>query len=341
MKLERARELYSDYAEGILSPALRQALDQHLEASAEARADYEEFAKFYRFMDRIEVPEVQVPVGFRERVMQLAAEQQARRQPEPVRKPSFSLRGLFNMQTAIGRRQAIGVFALAMSALAVAFIVIANPIGTSAPASMIGPSAVHSAAAPRTIIQGIADQTGADGKVTRSIDCRLASGMPSETVTAYVLDSNDEIVDSALRQQKAQPALDQPAAISNDQQLQIPVNPTDAAGITTVYVAWAPNTGGGASGGAQVVFVPGAQSETTVPAPTETIPAGGFYDSLKQIAADYNITVVADAAKMPNRHIPAIQPSGNAMQDLDTVATASPHYTVRKIDNAVYEIYRN
>ena len=43
MKTERARELYSDYAEGVLSPALAQALEQHFASEPDARADYDQF----------------------------------------------------------------------------------------------------------------------------------------------------------------------------------------------------------------------------------------------------------------------------------------------------------
>ena len=63
MKPERAQELYSDYAEGTLAPALRQALEQHFEADPSARADYARFARVYTLLERPLEAEVEVPLG--------------------------------------------------------------------------------------------------------------------------------------------------------------------------------------------------------------------------------------------------------------------------------------
>ena len=78
MKLERAQELYSDYAEDALTPALRLALEQHFDADPAARADYDRFARMYSLMER-PGEEVEVPLGFRARILEKVAQEQAKR----------------------------------------------------------------------------------------------------------------------------------------------------------------------------------------------------------------------------------------------------------------------
>ena len=95
MKTERARELYTEYAEGTLSPALSQALEQHFEADPDARADYEQFQQVFALLDEPLSDEVEVPLGFRAKVLELAAEEHARREAAPTRRATISLTGWF------------------------------------------------------------------------------------------------------------------------------------------------------------------------------------------------------------------------------------------------------
>ena len=80
MKPERAQELYSDYAEGTLTPALRQALEQHFEADPAARADYAQFSQVYALLEQPLGEELEAPLGFRAKILERAAEQQGRRE---------------------------------------------------------------------------------------------------------------------------------------------------------------------------------------------------------------------------------------------------------------------
>ena len=80
MKPERAEELYSDYAEGTLTPALRQALEQHFEADPSARADYARFAQIYTFLEQPLEDEAEVPLGFRAKILERVAAQQTQRE---------------------------------------------------------------------------------------------------------------------------------------------------------------------------------------------------------------------------------------------------------------------
>ena len=70
MKLERAQELYSDYAEGVLSPALTQALEQHFDADPAAQDDYARFRRVYVLLEQPFAEELEVPAGFRAHILE-------------------------------------------------------------------------------------------------------------------------------------------------------------------------------------------------------------------------------------------------------------------------------
>ena len=127
MKPERARELFSDYAEDALTPALRLAMDQHFEADADARAEYEQFARVYALLEADTPEMVDVPLGFRARVLEKVAAEQARREAAPAHRAALSLTGWWR---CLGTRRAgAGVFA-ALAACAVVGVFVAQHDGT-------------------------------------------------------------------------------------------------------------------------------------------------------------------------------------------------------------------
>lgn len=69
MHLSKARELYSDYQEGTLSPAMRQAFEQALEKNSEIRADYAEFVRVMGAFDAFAQKDlVEIPPLLHERI---------------------------------------------------------------------------------------------------------------------------------------------------------------------------------------------------------------------------------------------------------------------------------
>ena len=116
MKLERAQELYTDYAEGTLSPSLRLALEQHWAADPAARADFDRFRQMLALLDAGEAPVIEVPLGFRARVLEMAAQEKSARENTPARRAFLTVTGFFR---APGPRRATGGALAALAAAAV------------------------------------------------------------------------------------------------------------------------------------------------------------------------------------------------------------------------------
>jgi len=83
MKLERGQELYSEYRDGSLSPAMRMALEQHFQTDDSARADYDNFARAMSLLENTSFEELEAPHGFRASVMERVAAAHAAREQKP------------------------------------------------------------------------------------------------------------------------------------------------------------------------------------------------------------------------------------------------------------------
>ncbi len=342
MKPERARELYSDYAEGTLSPAFKQALEQHFEADPDARADFQQFMRVYELMDGPELREdIDVPLGFRAKVLELAAQEQARREAAPSRRAALTLTGWFSSWGH--RRQATGglVAALAVAALAGVVIHNVNPNpgrgGVTSPGGQVGPFPI-SYPATATTIQGVTSETQADGNVRRLFRIHLPQSVPQARIEAYVVTATDQITDEAARQRDATPAFSQPILLSNSQAMQIPVTlvqqPTPGHTLN-MFVAWTP-TDSRQPARRQVVFTPAGPAGVTDATPDPTGPH--FYDALQDIAASYGVTVISDAGGA-NVPIVAPKPTGDPLEALKDVARQVENFSVTPVGDKTYQVY--
>lgn len=339
MKPERARELYSDYAEGTLSPAFKQALEQHFEADPDARADFQQFRRVYELMDAPELrAEVDVPLGFRAKVLELAAAEQAKREAAPSRRAALTLTGWFSSWGH--RRQATGGLVAALGVAALAGVVIRGVNTGSVPP--VGPRqsgfGTDSPFAPRTTIQGVTSETQADGSVRNLFRIHLPPTVKQARMEAYVVTATDQITDDAARQRDATPALSQPITLFNNQAMQIPVTlvqPPPAGHTLNLVVAWTP-TDSNQPTGRQVVFKPVGQAGVTDATPDPTGPH--FYDALQDIAASYGVTVISDAIPS-NVSITAPRPTGNALEALKDVAKQVENHAVVDLGDKTYQVY--
>lgn len=339
MKPERARELYSDYAEGTLSPAFKQALEQHFEADSDARADFDQFLRVYGLLDAPEARvEVDVPLGFRAKVLELAAQEQARREAAPSRRAALTLTGWFHSWGH--RRQATGglVAALAVAGLAGVVIHGVNP----GPEPPVGPSrggfGGYNATILPTTIRGVTSQAQADGSVRHLFQVHLPSRVAQANVEAYVVTATDQITDDAARQRDATPAFSQPILLSNSQTMQIPVTlvqPPTSGHTLNMVVSWTP-TNQNQPAGRQVVFAPVGPAGATDATPDPTGPH--FYDALQDIAASYGVTVISDALPS-NIHVNAPRPTGDALEALKDVARQVENHAVVSLGNNTYQVY--
>lgn len=326
MKTERARELYSDYAEGTLSPAMRLALEQHFESDPTARADYDQFARIYSLLDSADAVEVDVPLGFRARVLELATQEQAKR--GAVSQP----RSLLDWFRPAPRRWATGgLAALAVVALAFALPrVFTGPVNTS---SFTGSSLGMAAKTPATVVTGVSTQPTAGGGTQYLFHVHLPRAVPNATVTAFVALDAASLLNPATRAQ-ATPALKQPQALANDEEMQIPITLQQAAspGSTlNMYLQW--QTPDLKTSGAQIVFTPIAGAERAA-----TTAPGGLLDALQQISSAYGVTVIADADTIPSQTAQADTSGPDALAALNAV-TGPLAYDVQKLADGSFHVF--
>lgn len=321
MKLERARELYSDYAEESLSPALRLAMDQHFAAEPDARADYAEFTRLYSLLDTTEAETVEVPTGLRARILEKAAAEQARREADPAHRAALSLTGWFR---SLGRRRATGGVLAALATCAVAGVVLmphntVKPGETQSGSMGIGipfplPAAIN------TTLAGVTTRQQADG-MQYTFLLHLPASVPSATVSAYVLTDNDQITEPDLLAH-ATPALTAPQSLTNTESMQIPVtllHPAAPGTTLNMLVQW--TSAGTRAVQKQVIFTP-TQPGAASPAPKPLPANADFYDTLQAIAADDGVTVIADATTAPTQSVsvPTGHSPAQALTDLQTAA---------------------
>ncbi|HEX5324375.1 MAG TPA: zf-HC2 domain-containing protein, partial [Capsulimonadaceae bacterium] len=76
MKCENARDLFSEYSERTLSPAMKLALEQHFSSCEDCRTDYEAFQQVSAILSQ-GLPQVEAPAGFRQSIMARVAAEQA------------------------------------------------------------------------------------------------------------------------------------------------------------------------------------------------------------------------------------------------------------------------
>ncbi len=331
MRPDRARELYTDYAEDTLAPALRLAMDQHFAADADARADYAEFERTLALLDTLEREPVEVPSGFRAKILERVSAEQAGRVHAP---------GLSGWFQNLGRRRATAGVMAALAACAIVGVVVAphgttgGHIGTSGmvPGGPIFPLP----ASIRTTLAGVTTAQDASGSHYNFL-LHLPADVPNATLSAFLLSNNDQITEPDELAQ-ATPALDPPQSLNNGESMTIPVtllHPT-AGGTLAMLVQWKPQ--GGQATSEQVVFTP-AQPDAPAPSPTPLAANADFYDALQAVAAQDDVTVIADATTAPTQAVslPGGVPAGpsHAQADLQTLA-GEVGATVQRIPGGAY-----
>lgn len=323
MKLERAQELYSDYTEGALTPALRQALDQHFESDPSARADYVRFSSVYALLEQPAGEELDVPLGFRAKILERVTAQQTQREAVAAR-PSWL--GWF---TPPARRRVTGALAaLAVVVVAAVLVTHPNPSGTN-PSEIFSP--VPTAPTVTGLVQSVDMQAGTN---YHQFHLHLPSNVASATVNAYVITATEQITDPS-HLADATPAVSG-QHLTNHQGLQIPIAPVAAppAGSTlnllASYKPDAPNQ----AAGAEAVFTPFGAADPATPAPVNA----NFLDGMQAVAARYGATVIVDVSSAPTQPVTASFAGSDAAGALADMAVTAG-YTVQKVsgtDNTYY-----
>ena len=325
MKTERAQELYSEYAEGTLTPALRQALEQHFEADPAARADYAQFSQIYALLEQQAGEEMEAPLGFRAKILERVSEQQSRRETSSSRAA-----GWLGWFTPPAHRRATGGALAALAAVVIGGVIFTNQ-RPSNPSGQFNGSMIGTLPSPAVtgLVQSVDMQPGTNYHV---FHLHLPDAVPAATVSAYVITATEQITDPS-HLGDATPAVSS-QHLTNHQGLQIPIAPVDAppAGSTLNLLAQYKPDAAGEAAGAEAVFTPFGAADSATPAPVSV----GFLDGMQAVASHYGATVVVDVSASPTQAVTADFSGSDPLAPLKAMA-ATAGYTVQKTaDNTYY-----
>ena len=333
MKLERAQELYSDYAEDSLTPALRLALEQHFDADPAARADYDRFARVFTLMER-PVDEVEVPLGFRAKILEKVAQEQAKRDTSFSQRASDTFAGWFNI--APRRRATGGIFA-ALAAVVIGGFVILRP--SQPPVIPHVDNCLYGPCSPNVVmpemLQKVDVKTLADNNDYHTFHLHLPASVPAATVSAYVVTATEQITDPAHLNDAT---LALPAQhLNNRQGVQIPIaaaQATPAGSTLNLLVKWTPDDSK-QEAGSEVIFTPFGAADPATPAPANA----DFLDAMQKVAAHYGVTVVLEADAVPTQTASADFSDASAAAPLTALAK-SAGYAVQALPGGMtYYVY--
>lgn len=332
MKLERAQEIYSEYAEGTLTPALRLALEQHFAADPAARADYDAFDRVFALLETPSGGDVDVPPGFRARILERAAAEQGRRETTFAPRPQPTGNRWF--QTTASRRTFGGTLA-ALAAVAVLGVAL-FPHGTAktrTDSSGLGPNISVAQTVSPEILQSIDTPTG-QAAGSHLFHLHLPATVPAATVNAYVVTSTDQISDPSRLVDATHAMTDM--HLTNRQGVQIPIAPLQArpAGSTLdVLVNWTPDDATQPAG-SEAIFTPFGAANPLSTAPVNA----GFLEAAQSIASHYGVTVVVEADAVPTQTNSPDFSAPDATTPLTALANAG-NLKVQALQNNTYYLY--
>jgi len=322
MKPERAQELYSEYAEGTLTPALRQALEQHFEADPAARADYAQFSQVYALLEQPLGEELEAPLGFRAKILERVAEQQGRREASSSRAA-----GWLGWFTPPAHRRATGGALAALAAVVIGGVLVTHPGTHGLEGSNVGPAL--SVPIVSGLVQSVDMQPGTSYHL---FHLHLPDNVPAATVSAYVITATEQITDPS-HLGDATPAVSG-QHLTNHQGLQIPIAPVDAppAGSTLNLLAqYKPDAAGQASG-AEAVFTPFGAADSAMPAPVNA----DFLDGMQAVASHYGATVIVDVSASPTQAVTADFSGTDPLVPLKAMAAVAGYTVQKTADNTYY-----
>jgi hypothetical protein len=331
MKPERAQELYSEYTEQSLTPAMRQALEQHFDADPAARADYDQFSQVFALLEQPQGEELEAPLGFRAKILERAAEQQARRETTVTHRASGFFGGWF---APPAHRRATGGILAALAVVVIGGVVVTNqrgvPPGRQEQGSFVG--SLPTISTVSGIVQNVDMQSGTNYHV---FHLHLPSDVTAATVNAYVITATEQITDPS-HLSEATPAMIG-RHLTNNQGLQIPIAPaqTPPDGSTLNLLAQYQPDAANQPAGAEAVFTPYGAADPAISAPVNT----SFLDGMQAVASHYGVTVIVDVTSAPTQPATADFSSADPLAPLTSMANAAD-YTVQKTGDNTYYVYR-
>jgi hypothetical protein len=289
MKCVEATEYLSDYQEGILAPEVRLNLDRHLESCAGCRAELAALSSVFELL-ATDIPEVDVPSGFRASILAKIAEQEQQHTHLSLWERIFG-RSPWAIAATLASAAAIlvvGVLLLRQPAQA--------PLGpqtTSAGmvsgASWSGHVPVHN---QDCVLQNVV-LGNSGGHTYHVFGLHLPDGVPKANLSAYVLQDSKPLVDeTALTDtDDAQQVYGVTAQAGISYQVPIAVEGSSPAGSTLAFLVRWSAVGQPTPESRELAFAPIAAAEAN---PTPLSAGTTLYDALQAIASRYQVTVIAD-----------------------------------------------
>ncbi len=335
MKPERAQELYSDYAEGVLAPALRQALDQHFETDPSARADYARFARVYALLEQPLGAEADVPPGFRAKILEQVAAGQSRRETTfTTHAPGAAPGGWFS--TVSHRRMTGGALTgLAAAVFLGVLFTHSTPKGPGFDTNINPITSSVATPANAAVVQKVDTRMGGDSNNYHQFHLHLPPNVPAAAVTAYVVTGAEQVTDPA-HLGEATPVLKE--HLDNSTGVSIPIAATVAppAGETLdLLVKWAPDDPSVASG-SEVVYTPYGAADAATAAPANA----DFLDAMQAVASHYGATVVVDVNAVPTQPVSDAFSAPDAATPLQAMAKAAG-YSVQTLSGNTFYVYKS
>jgi hypothetical protein len=249
MQCERAEELFSDYIEGALDPAMRQVFEQHLSVCASCNIDVEQLRAVFGLLDE-GLPEVATPPGFRAAVLN-KIRQQPHRQTLLERMRAWitpNAAGRITGAPAIGVTAAALLVAIASGTFLSHHNVVHPPTPTGVSMGSFTPWAKTVVPVRDTdgIVQGVQSYNSADGKTYHVFGLHLPAGEPSVNATAYIVQSQDAFNSDAALQNDANATKVWSGAVDPGEGVQVPVAVVSnvPAGTSMTFLAeWTDQTG--------------------------------------------------------------------------------------------------
>ena len=291
MQCERVHELFSDYIEGALDPAMQQVMSQHVRTCQSCGAEIEQLRGIYALLSD-GLPEVDVPSGFRASILNTIREQKA---PDTL---MSRVRSWFTPTSAPTAGRAPAAVAVAAVAIAIGVgtwmnVKAPHSAGTGTDTAKLAPwGAIPVSVQDESgILQGVRSYVSeADGKTYHVFGLHLPDGRSAVDATAYVIQSPDALTNDAALADTNNATAAFTGRVEPGVSVQVPVavvSDVPEGTSMTLLVEWSDRIGKHK----EVCILPISKPSS---APMVVKSGEPLYQALQTVAVAYNKPVILD-----------------------------------------------
>ncbi len=306
MQCERAEELYSDYIEETLSPAMRQVFEQHLSSCSSCAKDVEELRGVFAMLSE-DLPMVEVPPGFRANILNAIREQ-------PVHASMLDRLRSWVFDTGGGTNRApamVSAAAAVILAVGVGSFMHSHPTTTAAPPPSVNQAGLSpweadgvSVQDQNGILQKIKTYSSTDGNTYHVFGLHLAGGGQPVNADVYVLQSIAALSGGAALNDSQNATSIWSGSVEPGTTVQVPVavsSSVPAGSSMSVLVNWTDAAGAHSEVGIVPLSAPAAGQRLVVDA------GEPMYQALQAVSVGYNTPLIVDADVAPQLSTPVVK----------------------------------